>query len=107
MIGDLMDVELARQQWDDGRRRVERAEPGSRDSARLAAQVELVVGELRRRLGQTYTLEELASAYVDASEWARDLLFDARAEDAPPPDTATVLDAAFQQYARGAADYRP
>ena len=33
MIGHLMDVELARQQWEDGRRRVERAPPGSPDVA--------------------------------------------------------------------------
>jgi hypothetical protein len=107
MIGHRKDVELARQQWDDGRRRVERAQPGSAESRRLATGVDLVVAELRRRLGSTYTLEQLADAYVDASEWARDVLFDAREEDAPLPDTTTVLDAAFQQYARGAIDYRP
>ena len=107
MIRDLMDVELARQQWDDGRRRVERAQPGSQESARLGAQVDLVVGELRRRLGQSFTLAELADVYVDAVEWARDALYDALPEGAPPPDTSVVTDAAFQQYARGAVDYRP
>jgi len=102
-----MDVELARQQWEDGRRRVERAAPDSPESRRLAGEVELVVSELRRRLGQTFTLDQLAAVYDDASEWAQDVLFDARPDDAPPPDTATVTDAAFQQYARGAVDYRP
>ena len=107
MIRHLMDVELARQQWDDGRRRVERSLPGSPESRALAAEVDLVVAELRRRLGQTFTLEQLAAVYDDAGEWARDLLYDALPEGAPPPDTATVTDAAFQQYARGAVDYRP
>jgi hypothetical protein len=107
MIGRGMDLELARQQWDDGRRRVERAQPGSAESQRLARGVDLVVAELRRRLGANYTLAQLADAYLDAGEWARDMLFDARDEDAPPPETSTVLDAAFQQYARGAIDYRP
>jgi hypothetical protein len=102
-----MDVELARQQWEDGRRRVERSQPGSPESRRLAAEVELVVAELRRRIGQTYTLDQLAALYGEANEWAREVLFDARPDDAPPPDTATVTDAAFQQYARGAVDYRP
>jgi hypothetical protein len=37
----------------------------------------------------------------------RELLYDARAEDATPPETSTVTDAAFQVYARGALDYRP
>jgi hypothetical protein len=107
MIGHLMDVELARQQWEDGRRRVERAQPDSPDSRRFARGVDLVVAELRQRLGGTFTLAELADMYPEAGEWARDLLYDARDEDEPPPDTATVTDAAFQQYARGALDYRP
>jgi hypothetical protein len=107
MIRDLMDVDLARQQWDDGRRRVERTEPGSRESALLAAQIELVVAGLRRRIGQTFTLAQLVDAYEDAGDWARDALYDSLPEGAPPPDTATVTDAAFQQYARGAIDYRP
>jgi hypothetical protein len=35
------------------------------------------------------------------------VLDDARAEDAPPPETATIADAAFHLYARGASDYVP
>jgi hypothetical protein len=107
MIRHLMDVELARQQWEDGRRRLAGELPDSIDAHRLAAQVDLIVAELRRRLGQVFTLEQLAAAYDGAGEWARELLFDARPDGAPPPDTATVTDAAFQQYARGAVDYRP
>ena len=102
-----MDVELARQQWDDGRRRVERSQPGSPEARRFASEIDLVVAELRRRVGQMFTLAELADTYDDAGEWARDVLYDARPEGAPPPDAATVTDAAFQKYARGALDYRP
>ena len=75
--------------------------------ARLNAQVELVASELRKRVGQTFTLEELAAAYDRAEDWARDLLHDARDEDAPPPETTTITDAAFHRYARGARDYVP
>jgi hypothetical protein len=107
MIGHLMDVELARQQWEDGRRRVAGSLAGSPQSRRLANEVDLIVGELRRRVGPTFTLEQLAGLYDGAAEWARDVLYDARPDDAPPPDTATVTDAAFQIYARGALDYRP
>jgi hypothetical protein len=102
-----MNVELARQQWEDGRRRVEGAPAGSEASQRLSAEVALILAELRRRVGQTYTLAELAEAYGAAVEWARDVLHDARPDDAPPPETAIVVDAAFQVYARGASDYRP
>ena len=98
---------LARQQWEDGRRRIERARSDPEEYARLAAQVELVASELRRRVGQTFTLAELAGAYDGADDWARDVLEDAREDDAPPPETATVADAAFHLYARGASDYAP
>ena len=54
------------------------------------------MAELRRRLGQTFTLAELADVYDGALDWARDSLYDALPEDAPPPDTSTVTDAAFQ-----------
>ena len=107
MIRDRMDLELARQQWEDGRRRVAGTGPDTSESDRLAAGVDLVVHELRRRVGQTFTLDELAAVYADATEWARDVLYDARPEGAPPPDAAAITDAAFHLYARGAVDYRP
>jgi hypothetical protein len=108
MIGRAVDVELARQQWNDGRRRIERLRSEDESAFRHAnAQVELVADELRGRIGQTFTLAALADAYEDAVEWARDTLDDARPEGAPAPDTATVVDAAFHLYARGASDYRP
>jgi len=104
---EAVDVDLARHQWEDGRRRIEalRTDPGA--YRRLSAQVEVVTSELRRRLGQTFTLEELASAYDGADEWARDVLDDAREEGEPPPEMPTVADAAFYAYARGASDYAP
>jgi hypothetical protein len=107
MIRAALDVQLARQQWEDGRRRLERLRSDPAAYARLSAQVELVAGRLRRRVGQTFTLEELARAYDGADDWVRDLLDDMREDAAPLPDTATVTDAAFQLFARGASDYRP
>jgi hypothetical protein len=106
MLCDV-DVELARQHWEEGRRRIERRRSDPATYAQMHAQVELVAAELRRRVGGTFTLAELARAYDRADDWARDVLHDARGEDAPPPDTATVADAAFHLYARGASDYSP
>jgi hypothetical protein len=102
-----LDVLLARQQWEEGRRRLERARSDPAAYARLAAQVELVARELSRRVGQIFTLEDLAAAYDGADDWARELLDDAREEGTPLPETATVTDAAFQLVAPGASDYRP
>jgi hypothetical protein len=107
MIRRLVDLQLARQQWEEGRRRIEAARSDPVAYARLTAQVELVAGELRRRVGATFTLAELADAYYGADDWARLVLDDARGDDAPPPDAATAADAAFHLYARGASDYTP
>src|SRR6266576_6164600 len=102
-----MDLELARHQWQDGIRRVEstRAER-SRYTARMA-QVDILVNALRQRVGQVFTLAELANAYDGADDWARTVLDDADPEAPPVSEAGTVADAAFHLYARGATDYRP
>jgi hypothetical protein len=102
-----MDVELARQQWQDGNRRVEAVRGDRARYHRLVADIERVVSVLRRRVGQTFTLDELAAAYDGADEWVRDLLEEADPDGAVPTEPGTVADAAFHVYARGAVDYRP
>jgi hypothetical protein len=102
-----VDVELARQHWEDGYRRVDRSRLDPREFERLSTQVDVITAELRRRVGLRFTLAELAATYDGAIDWARDLLHDVRPEGAPPPDTALVADAAFHVYARGASDYAP
>jgi hypothetical protein len=103
-----MNVDLARQQWQDGDRRVEATRPNSERYLDLSRQVDVVVAGLRKRVGQVFTLDELADAYEGADEWARELIEDASDPDAPPPaEAGTVADAAFHVYARGAVDYRP
>ena len=103
-----MEVELARQQWEEGHRRVEAMQGRDRDSyRRLTRQVEVVADELRKRVGQTFTLAELADHYGRADDWARDVLLEAAQEDDAVPDTATVADAAFHLYAHRASDYAP
>jgi len=102
-----VDVDLARQQWQDGNRRVEQARGDRPRYQHLTGQVDVVVAGLRKRVGQVFTLRELADAYDGADEWARELLDDADPEAPPAAEAGTVADAAFHAYARGAADYRP
>jgi hypothetical protein len=96
-------VENARLQWDDGYRRLREHASDRPLYQRLVAQVEVVLDELNRRVGQTFTLAELAAAYHDADRWLLEVL--------PPGPSATqgglVQDAAFHLYARGAVDYAP
>jgi hypothetical protein len=102
-------LETARHQWAEGARRLasERAE-GAR-YGELASLVDAVTDELRRRVGQTFTLSELAHAYDGAEDWVRDVVV----REAPPRaragirDMTLVQDAAFGRYALGASDYEP
>ena len=93
-------VEHARQQWEEGHRRLQSYSVDRALHLQLHAQVSVVVDELNRRVGQTFTLAELAHAYNDADRWLYDVLGPAR-------DLTIVQDAAFHLYARGAVDYAP
>lgn len=104
-----MTVEAARYQWEEGRRRLEEAGEDTARYRHLAELVDAVSDELRRRVGQTFTLADLARVYEGSEDWVRDVV----ARSARPRaragirDSALVGDAAFALYARGASDYRP
>ena len=102
-----MDVSLARQQWQDGNRRVEETRSSPARYHDLTARVDHVVAALRKRLGQNFTLAELSDAYDGADEWAHSTLDDAQPDAPPTSEPGTLADAAFHVYARGALDYRP
>jgi len=98
-------LDLVRHEWEEGHRDLE-AERGDRTRyRRLVAQVEVVTDELRRRVGSTFTLRELAAAYRDADAWARQTVADRAPGPGWPRDLALVLAAAFHGYQRGASDY--
>jgi hypothetical protein len=99
-------LETTRREWEESSIRLE-AEPDRAQYLRLLSQVELLLGELRRRVGQTFTLAELERAYEEADRWARLALAEADAPRGWPTTLSTVTGAAFHQYARGASDWRP
>lgn len=98
-------LHLARQEWEEGHRRLESLRDDHRRYQRLLTQLELVGDALRKRVGQTYTLAELADAYTDADRWARELLEERAATPGWSRDVSLVLAAAFHAYQRGATDY--
>ena len=101
------EVESARRDWAEGHRRLLEQAGDSGTRERLMAQVDAITGELRRRVGGTFTLRELADAYAGAEEWSRAVV----SEEAPAPGWPRTLSlveaAAFHFYARGAQDYNP
>jgi hypothetical protein len=99
-------LEHVRQEWEQGHRRLQAMAGDARLYGRLLGQVEAVTNELRRRVGQTFTLAELADAYAGADVWGWEVL----AHSSGPAElvhAVTVEDAAFHLYSRGAVDYAP
>jgi hypothetical protein len=99
-------VESARHEWEDGYRRLF-GETDDASQARLLRQVDVVTEELRRRVGGTFTLAELATAYAGSDVWAREVVEQREPTPGWPRTLALVGGAAFYLYARGAIDYEP
>jgi hypothetical protein len=102
-------LESARQQWEEGSRRLGAEARDPVRHAQLCDLVEAVLAGLRRRVGQRFTLSELVAAHGSADDWVREIVRDSL--PAKPRvgirDAALVEDAAFAVYARGATDWEP
>jgi hypothetical protein len=92
-------VENALFQWEEGERRLREAPEPERSDLERAAGV--VLAELRRRLGGAFSVRELASFYARDVDWASELA----QREAAGTDSAWVVDAAFNRYAREATDF--
>ncbi|HYH57998.1 MAG TPA: hypothetical protein VD790_02085 [Thermoleophilaceae bacterium] len=79
-------VENALFQWEDGERRLAEA-----DDATYRRATDDLVERLRKRLGSSFTLEELADLYASGAEFDR--------------DPSWLVDAAFGRYAREAMNF--
>jgi hypothetical protein len=95
--------ESAREQWDAGLERLENAYP--EQAPTLERVTRLVLAELRRRLGGTFTIDELVDLYDEGTGWCTDLAVEAAPEEPFAWDARVVADAAFGLYMRAAADY--
>ena len=92
-------LENALYQWREGERRIANApEPAQAD---LETATEAVVEGLRRRLGSSFVVDELAALYGEDTDWALEI---AR-RHAAGTDAAAVVDAAFARYVREAKDF--
>ena len=64
-----------------------------------------VHGELRRRLGGPFTLDELADLYDEGTGWCTDLAVEVAPDEPFAWDARIVADAAFGRYQRAATDF--
>jgi hypothetical protein len=100
-------LEVVRSEWEDGYRRFQNLSRDGVAADRLSLQLEVVTDELRKRVGQTFTLEDLAGRYAAADEWVRDTVSERAPTPGWPRTLSIVQDAAFHLYQRGAVDYTP
>ncbi|HEY3544332.1 MAG TPA: hypothetical protein VGK79_17480 [Gaiellaceae bacterium] len=97
---------LVQQEWEEANRRLEAERSDRRRYEALLRQIEIVIDELRKQVGQTYTLAELAGSYRESERWARETVQERAPSAGWPRDLALVLAAAYHAYQRGASDYR-
>jgi hypothetical protein len=100
-------LEVVRSEWGEGYRRFQDLSRDRVAADRLSLQLEVVTDELRKRVGQTFTLEDLAAKYAAADEWVRDAVSERSPTPGWPRTLSIVQDAAFHLYQRGAVDYAP
>jgi hypothetical protein len=92
-------IENALFQWEEGEARIRQA--GDRERHQLDRAAFAVLDELRRRLGGSFTLDELAGLYGEGTDWASDLVL----MRFSGTDTTAAVNAAFMRYASSAIDY--
>ncbi|TML47064.1 MAG: hypothetical protein E6G19_00335 [Actinobacteria bacterium] len=100
-------LDQTRREWELGHRRLQQEVRETPGGQVWLDELEAVTAELRRRVGQSFTLAELAAAYTSAEVWSREAVEDAEPASGWPRRLATVTDAAFHLYSRGAVDYEP
>jgi hypothetical protein len=103
------ETEVAVQAWAEARARLRRHRAGldARDLAAFERAVAAVHAELVRRVGQSFTLAELAAAWRAADRWAVDVIADAARPARAPRSVPLIVDLACARLERVARDRRP
>jgi hypothetical protein len=89
-------------QWEEGAR--ELAAIDDPKQRRLADRViDAIRVELRRRIGPTFSADELADLYGEGTDWAQQIAIDVA--PAASDNAQSLADAAFWIYLRGAGNF--
>jgi hypothetical protein len=92
-------------QWEQGASRLRELSRGSRSARTASRAVDAIRDELRRRIGPTFSAQELADLYASGTDWALEAARRAAPMDAVDLDPEAIVDGAFYLYLRGAKDY--
>lgn len=98
-----MSYQTAIHDWREGLRRLDEA---PREERRILDRVsEQIYLELRRRLGSTFTVDELVALYEQGTSWAEQIAMGTAPDYPFAWDPRIVVDGAFGRYVREAGDY--
>jgi hypothetical protein len=100
-------LEQTRREWELGHRRLQQQVRESPRGEAVLSELDAVLAELRKRVGGSFTLAELADAYPTAEAWSREAVGELEPASGWPRRLSLVTDAAFHVYSRGAVDYEP
>jgi hypothetical protein len=92
-------------QWEEGANRLRELSSDPRTSRNAARAVEAIRDELRRRIGPTFSAQELAELYARGTDWCLEAARNAAPMSAVDLDPQAIVDGAFFLYLRGAYDY--
>jgi hypothetical protein len=92
-------------QWEEGASRLRELSRQPRSARTASRAVDAIRDELRRRIGPTFSAQELADLYAGGTDWALEAARRVAPMDAVDLDTEAIVDGAFYLYLRGAKDY--
>jgi hypothetical protein len=92
-------------QWEEGASRLRELSRQPRVARTASRAVDAIRDELRRRIGPTFSAQELAELYAGGTDWALEAARHAAPLEAVDLDTEAIVDGAFYLYLRGAYDY--
>jgi hypothetical protein len=92
-------------QWEEGARRLRDLDADPRVARSARRVVDAIRDELRRRIGPTFSAQELADLYGRGTDWCLEAARQAAPMTAVDLDPQAIVDGAFHLYLRGAYDY--
>src|SRR3954451_5472628 len=93
-------------QWEEGAGRLRDLETSDSRASRDARRAgEAIREDPRRRIGPTFSAQELANLYGRGTDWCLEAARQAAPMAAVDLDPQAIVDGAFFQYLRGAYDY--
>jgi hypothetical protein len=104
-VGVAYPLDNALFQWEEGASRLRELDTDPRAARNARRAVDAIREELRRRIGPTFSAQELADLYGRGTDWCLEAARNAAPMSAVDLDPQAIVDGAFFLYLRGAYDY--